>query len=260
MAFSFKDVFLFLVAFETLFLSFTVHKKQSRLRLQALTGLALLAFVVPVAFSGIYAQFAKQKVLISNTAKIVTATTTPNPIVITTTAPTTTQAPVATSPVATSPVAIAPKTTLPPVTAPTTTQAPVATSPVAIAPKTTLPPVTAPTTTQAPVATSPVVTAPTTTQAPAATVSINAYSSPTISNNQLVVKINVNLTNNKAPYPGQSVALSDNASDCVLSQASASTTDASGNWSEVATCSLTGSPITFSVSSDGASATFSQAR
>ena len=234
MAFSFKDVFLFLVAFETLFLSFTVHKKQSRLRLQALTGLALLAFVVPVAFSGIYAQFAKQKVLISNTAKIVTATTTPNPIVITTTAPTTTQAPVATSPVATSPVAIAPKTTLPPVTAPTTTQAPVATSPV--------------------------VTAPTTTQAPAATVSINAYSSPTISNNQLVVKINVNLTNNKAPYPGQSVALSDNASDCVLSQASASTTDASGNWSEVATCSLTGSPITFSVSSDGASATFSQAR
>ena len=203
MAFSFKDVFLFLVAFETLFLSFTVHKKQSRLRLQALTGLALLAFVVPVAFSGIYAQFAKQKVLISNTAKIVTATTTPNPIVITTTAPTTTQAPVATSPV---------------------------------------------------------VTAPTTTQAPAATVSINAYSSPTISNNQLVVKINVNLTNNKAPYPGQSVALSDNASDCVLSQASASTTDASGNWSEVATCSLTGSPITFSVSSDGASATFSQAR
>ena len=213
MAFSFKDVFLFLVAFETLFLSFTVHKKQSRLRLQALTGLALLAFVVPVAFSGIYAQFAKQKVLISNTAKIVTATTTPNPIVITTTAPTTTQAPAATSPVVT-----APKTTLPPVTAPTTTQA------------------------------------------PAAIVSINAYSSPTISNNQLVVKINVNLTNNKAPYPGQSVALSDNASDCVLSQASASTTDASGNWSEVATCSLTGSPITFSVSSDGASATFSQAR
>ena len=255
MAFSFKDVFLFLVAFETLFLSFTVYKKQSRLRLQALTGLALLAFVVPVAFSGIYAQFAKQKVLISNTAKIVTATTTPNPIVITTTAPTTTQAPAATSPVVT-----APKTTLPPVTAPTTTQAPVATSPVATAPKTTLPPVPAPTTTQAPAATSPVATAPTTTQAPAAIVSINAYSSPTISNNQLVVKINVNLTNNKAPYPGQSVALSDNASDCVLSQASASTTDASGNWSEVATCSLTGSPITFSVSSDGASATFSQAR